>query len=121
MDISTFDKRTLMLISEKINNALSGAVDGVEFRTGNCSFSGSNATFKLEVKLAGGESREMQDLRYYAPMYGIDLDKTHPVYTLIGYAKRSSKYPFLVTKVGSEGTYKITEDVAKRYFGKDAS
>jgi len=43
------------------------------------------------------------------------------VYTLVGFLPRSHKYPFLVTKAGADGTYKITEDMAKRYFGKEVA
>lgn len=119
MSITTLDKHSLQLIRNQINEVLDGSIEGLEFHAGNCTYSGNIATFKLEVKIAGAESKEMQDLRRYASIYDIDLDKTHPVYTLVGYLPRSSKYPFLVTKVGSDGTYKIGEDTAKRYFGKD--
>jgi hypothetical protein len=119
MNITTLDKHTLKLIRTEIDKALNGAIEGVEFSAGNCSYSGNIATFKLEVKIEGAESREMQDLRRYASLYGINLDKPHPTYTLVGYLPRSSKYPFLVTKAGSTGTYKISVEMAKRYFGED--
>ena len=121
MEVTQLDKHTLQLIRNQINDVLEGAIEGIEFSAGNCSYSGNIATFKLEVKIAGAESKEMQDLRRYASIYDIDLDKTHPVYTLVGYLPRSSKYPFLVKKAGADGTYKIGEDMAKRYFGKDVA
>jgi hypothetical protein len=121
MTITHLDKTTLRFIREQINDALAGSIEGLELRAGNCSYSGNIATFKLEVKIEGADSKEMQDLRRYADMYDIDLEKTHPVYTLVGYLPRSSKYPFLVKKAGADGTYKITEETAKRYFGKDAA
>lgn len=121
MEITTLDKHTLRFIRQQINDNLAGTIEGVEFSAGNCTYSGDIATFKLEVKIAGAESKEMQDLRRYAPMYDIDLEKTHPVYTLVGFAPRSRKYPFLVKKAGSDGTYKITEDMAQRFFGKDVA
>jgi len=121
MNITQLDKTTLRYIRDQINSTLAGSIENLEFHAGNCSYSGNIATFKLEVKVAGADSREMQDLKRYADMYDIDLEKTHPVYTLVGYLPRSSKYPFLVTKAGADGTYKITEDMAKRYFGKDVA
>jgi len=121
MNITQLDKTTLRFIREQINEALAGSIEGLEFHAGNCSYSGNIATFKLEVKIAGAESKEMQDLRRYADMYDIDLEKTHPVYTLVGFLPRSSKYPFLVKKAGADGTYKITEDMAKRFFGREAA
>ena len=121
MNITQLDKTSLMFIRNQINEVLDGCIDGIEFHAGNCSYSGNIATFKLEVKIAGADSKELQDLKRYAYMYGIDLEKTHPVYTLVGFLPRSHKYPFLVTKAGADGTYKITEDMAKRYFGKEVA
>ncbi len=118
----SFDKTTLKLLRDQLNQHLAAfdTMDGLTLRIGNCRFDGAHATFKLEVSLEGAESQEMQDLRRYASFYGIDPDKTHPVYTLVGYSSKAKKYPFLVTKRGATGTYKITESQALGMFKKDS-
>ena len=80
MNITQLDKTTLRYIRDQINSTLAGSIENLEFHAGNCSYSGNIATFKLEVKVAGADSREMQDLKRYAGMYDIDLEKTYPVY-----------------------------------------
>ena len=119
MKITQLDRTTLKLIRQQINDALAGSIEGLEFHAGNCSYSGNIATFKLEVKIEGAEGKEMQDLKRYAELYDLDINQSHPVYTLVGYLPRSTKYPFLVKKAGADGTYKITHEMARRYFGKE--
>lgn len=119
MEVTQLDKHTLQLIRNQINDVLEGSIEGIEFSAGNCSYSGNIATFKLEVKIEGAESKEMQDLKRYAELYDLDINKSHPIYTLVGYLPRSTKYPFLVKKAGADGTYKITHEMARRYFGKE--
>lgn len=110
---------TLKMLRTKLNEHLADlGMEGVSFNVGNCSYSGGNATFKLEVTVDGAESREMAALKQVADMYGIDMERTHPVYTLVGYASKSRKYPFLVKKMYHDGTYKIGEDMALAMFGK---
>jgi hypothetical protein len=118
-DIRLNDKNALKALRDQIDNVLNGSIDGLEFHAGSATYSpdGSFVTFKLEAKIKGAESKEMYDLRSIADIYGIDLDKKHPLYTLVGYNSKARKSPFLIEVKGKTGTYKCTTEQAKSYFG----
>lgn len=117
----TLDKTNLQIIRNKLQEHLD-AFDfhGLNCKLGNCSYNSDNATFKLEVAFEGADSKQMSDLKRYADYFDIDVNRKSEKYSLVGYAPRSRKYPWLVTVAGRDGTFKIDDDTAKRHFGKVA-
>ena len=95
-----------------------------EFHLGNCSFNEEKATFKLDVTFQGNsvediaKKKQKEDLEYYAKYFDIDLERKHPRYTLIGYKVKSRKLPWIVLDNQKEGEYIISDDQAKKLFGK---
>ena len=95
-----------------------------EFHLGNCSFEDDQAKFQLIVTFKGNSvqdiarKKEKEDLEQYAKYSDIDLERKHPRYTLIGYKVKSRKLPWIVLDNQKEGEYIISDDQAKKLFGK---
>jgi hypothetical protein len=95
-----------------------------ELTLGNCSFEEEKATFKLVVTFKGNslkdieKKKEKEDLVENAQYFDIDLERKHPRYTLIGYKVKSRKLPWIVLDNQKKGEYVISDDQAKKLFGK---
>jgi len=50
--------------------------------------------------------------------YDLDLNRKHSRYTLIGYKVKSRKLPWIVSDNQKKGEYIISDDQAKKLFGK---
>ena len=91
------------------------------FNVGNCSYNDSKATFKLEVTIKGAKSEERVELEKNADYFGIDLNKDHPEWILVGYNRKARGYPILMEKISNGKTYKFTLESAKKLFGKEVA
>ena len=91
------------------------------FNVGNCSYNDSKATFKLEVTIKGAKSEERVELEKNADYFGLDLDKDHPEWILVGYNRKARGYPILMEKKSNGKTYKFTLESAKKLFGKEVA
>lgn len=91
------------------------------FNVGNCSYNDSKATFKLEVTIKGAKSEERVELEKNADYFGIDLNKDHPEWILVGYNRKARGYPILMEKKSNGKTYKFTLESAKKLFGKEVA
>ncbi len=112
-----FDESLVRYVNDMYDNKF-------EFHLGNCSFSEDQAKFQLVVTFKGtsvkdvARKREKEDLESNAKYFGIDLEKKHPRYTLIGYKVKSRKLPWIITDNQRKGEFIISDDQAKRLFGK---
>ena len=88
---------------------------------GNCSYNDSKATFKLEVTIKGAKSEERVALEKSADYFGLDLDKDHPEWILVGYNRKARGYPILMEKKSNGKTYKFTLESAKQMFKKEVA
>ena len=88
---------------------------------GNCSYNDSKATFKLEVTIKGAKSEERVALEKSADYFGIDLNKDHPEWILVGYNRKARGYPILMEKKSNGKTYKFTLESAKQMFKKEVA
>ena len=91
------------------------------FNVGNCSYNDSKATFKLEVTIKGAKSEERVALEKNADYFGLDLDKDHPEWILVGYNRKARGYPVLMEKKSNGKTYKFTLESAKQMFKKEVA
>lgn len=88
---------------------------------GNCSYNDSKATFKLEVTIKGAKSEERVELEKNADYFGLDLNKEHPEWILVGYNRKARDYPILMEKKSNGKTYKFTLESAKQMFKKEVA
>ena len=124
------NKQTLKTLREQIQNALRDRVvlEGLVFELGSCTYErdGSNATFKLNVRVKGAKTREEKQLNTFADLDDIDINKTWTEGTrkfkLCGYNTKAPKFPYLMKDINSSGsqTYKIGTSTAKRWFPSDS-
>ncbi len=91
------------------------------FDIGNCSYNDSRATFQLKVTIKGAKSEERVDLENNADYCGLDLNKEHPEWILVGYNRKAKKHPILMEKKSNGKTYKFDLENAKKLFGKEVA
>ena len=93
--------------------------DDLVAHVGNASFSDTEVTFKLSVKVKGSKPKEERDLETYLHVMGT-LDKDRIVnysahnnnmdLKLVGYKRANRKYPFILQDVKTLKRYKFPTD-----------
>ena len=106
---------------QQIKMAQNGDLNKYVFNVGNCSYNDSKATFKLEVTIKGAKSEERVALEKFADYCGLDLNKDHPEWILVGYNRKARGYPILMEKKSNGKTYKFTLESAKQMFKKEVA
>ena len=86
------------------------------------SFTDTEMTFKLVMRMKGGESQLQADLRRFAEFDNIDTTKIADVqgvkYSLVGYKRKAKTRPYVAQNLQNNKEYIFTEEQAKRFFGK---
>ena len=96
---------------------------GVGFEVGSASYSGSHATFKLEVGALGDNgkvvSKETENFKFLAPMYGLsenDLGRqfllSGKMHTIVGINSNATRFPILTECGGRK--YKVPAESVTR-------
>ena len=106
---------------QQIKMAQSGDLNKYVFDVGNCSYNDSTATFQLKVTIKGAKSEERVALERNADYCGLDLNKDHPEWILVGYNRKARGYPILMEKKSNGKTYKFTLESAKQMFKKEVA
>ena len=125
MNITEMNRPTLGRLRQELESYLSDftnkmEIEGVSIELGSCSYDSGQATFKLEIKVDGAETREQKALKLFAKLDGIDLDKEHPRYKLVEFHSKKRQYPYIyIDKTKPNLKFKGTTDWAIRNFGKD--
>jgi len=104
---------------QQIKMAQNGDLNKYVFDIGNCSYNDSTATFQLKVTIKGAKSEERVALEKNADYCGLDLNKDHPEWILVGYNRRARDYPILMKKKSNGKTYKFDLENARKLFGKE--
>jgi hypothetical protein len=106
---------------QQIKMAQNGDLNKYVFDIGNCSYNDSTATFQLKVTIKGAKSEERVALEKSADYFGIDLNKDHPEWILVGYNRKARGYPILMKKKSNGKTYKFDLENARKLFGKEVA
>ena len=106
---------------QQIKMAQNGDLNKYVFDVGNCSYNDSTATFQLKVTIKGAKSEERVALEKNADYCGLDLNKDHPEWILVGYNRRARDYPILMKKKSNGKTYKFDLENARKLFGKEVA
>mgnify|MGYP003133101626 FL=1 len=116
--IKEFNRITLEAVRKQLQNNLKDSLENIIVNVGNCSYDPTNATFKLELRIEGADTKEFSDLKWVidSGLYDLDLDRYHPQYKLVGYKARSRKRPFIIED-RNEKRYVIDRDQAMSMFG----
>jgi hypothetical protein len=109
-------------LRETLQSNLLKNMDEFEISVGNASFSDTEVTYKLNVRLKGAETKEQSDLRIFGEMDGVDTTKIADVqgikYSLIGYNRKGRIRPYIVKNLDTNKDYLFTTDMAKKFFSK---
>ncbi len=117
-----FDKPTARKIRDAMQEALDKAdINGVTIKVGNCTYSGGEATYKIQVLLDGAKSRDEEALEQMAHLMALDTSKIATLQgmrvSLVSYNSRARKRPWVVQDLTTAKKYIIDDDTAKRLFG----
>jgi hypothetical protein len=100
-------------------------LDNFEVEVGSANFSDTEVTFKVNLRIKGAKSQSEKELEDWAGIYKLDLNKVARLdgkeFKLSGYRRRARKKPFLIKDLQNGGEYIISDEIAKKYFGKDIS
>ena len=99
--------------------------DNYDITVGNASFDNYEVTFKLTLRAKNVESKESMDLNRFAYLYDVVPQKVADVhgikYKLVGFRVKARKQPFIVLNLTNNKEYLFTEDMGKRFFGKEVA
>ena len=103
--------------------------DDLVAHVGNASFSDTEVTFKLSVKVKGSKPKEERDLEEYLSMFGTRWDKDRIVnysahnnnmdLKLVGYKRANRKYPFILEDLKTSKRYKFPTDWVNNNFSTE--
>ena len=112
-------------IDHKLSEVASWVEDRYDVKVGNASFDNYEVTFKLTLRAKDVESKESMDLNRYADLYNVEPQKVADVhgikYKLVGFRVKARKQPFIVLNLTNNKEYLFTEDMGKRFFGKEVA
>ena len=117
-----FDKPTARKIRELMQKALEDAdIEGMTISVGNCSFTDGEATYKVNVLLDGGKSKDQLALEQMATLMSLDTSKIATLegmkVSLVGYNSKARKRPWIIQDLTTAQKYILDDDTAKRLFG----
>ena len=122
--MQNLDRQIIKSLRNKIQDTLAAnTIDGFETTVGNASYTDTEVTFKVNLRLLGAKSQSEKDLETFAMFDDLDIDKLANIngktFKLSGYRRKARTKPYLMKDVASGNEYITTEDTAKRYFKKE--
>ena len=85
-------------------------------------YSDTEVTFKITMRMKGAKSQAEKDLEDWAEMDNLDLTKIVKLqgksFSLSWYRRKAPKKPYLVQDLDGGGEYIMTREMVKRLFGK---
>ena len=121
------DKKTCQVLRNELQkvNDNSSLSDKYDIKVGDCNFDGYEVTYKVTLRMKDVGSKESMDLDRYADLYNVVPQKVADVhgikYKLVGYRVKARKQPFIVLNLTNNKEYLFTEDMGKRFFGKEVA
>jgi hypothetical protein len=121
------DKKTCQVLRNELQkvNDNSPLSDKYNIKVGDCNFDGYEVTYKVTLRMKDVGSKESMDLDRYADLYDVVPQKVADVhgikYKLVGYRVKARKQPFIVLNLTNNKEYLFTEDMGKRFFGKEVA
>jgi len=122
--MTDYTRQELKELRQKLQSVLDKeGIAGITIDVGNCSYEGGEATFKVKLTKEGAQSAEEKNLERMANSYGIDPTRIGAIngqsVTLQGYNIKASKMPWMVSSLTTDSKWKLTDQQAKRMFGKE--
>jgi hypothetical protein len=116
MTIAAFTRTNLAVIRDEMEEAMAkiAAKHGIEIRVGNAKFNAGTVDIKVHGKAKGKQISEafIEHMKLYGLKANVEINGK----TLVEYAPRRSKYPFIYKDKRTGKTMKTTLAGAKLYF-----
>jgi len=118
-----YTRQELKELRQTLQSVLDKAgIAGITIDVGNCSYEGGEATFKVKLTKEGAQSAEEKNLERMANSLQFDITKVGTIngqlVKLVGYNIKASKMPWQVGAITGDSKWKLTDQQAKRMFGK---
>jgi uncharacterized protein YajQ (UPF0234 family) len=121
--MTDYTRQELKALRQTLQSTLDKAgIAGITIEVGNCSYEGGEATFKVKVTKEGAQSAEERNLVRMANAMQFDTSKVGTIngqiVKLVGYNINARKMPWMVGAITGDSKWKLTNQQAKRMFGK---
>ena len=121
--MTDYTRQELKELRQTLQSALDKAgIADITIAVGNCTYEGGEATFKVKATKEGATSAEERNLERMANSLQFDTTKVGPIngqlVKLVGYNIKASKMPWMVSSLTTDSKWKLTDQQAKRMFGK---
>ena len=122
--MTDYTRQELKELRHTLQSVLDKAgIEGITIAVGNCSYEGGEATFKVKVTKEGAQSAEERNLERMANSMLFDTSKVGTIngqlVKLVGYNIKATKMPWMVSSLTTDSKWKLTDQQAKRMFGKE--
>ena len=123
--MTEFSRHQLNTLRKQMQNALNMLGDraDITIEVGNCSYRGSEATFKVKSLIKGAKTREQEDLEYYAKLYNLDTTITAKLMgedmQLSGYKTRARKKPWLLKRLRDGAEFVADQNLVEKFYKKE--
>ena len=121
--MAEFTRSQLNLLREQLQAALDAAnLSDIKIEVGNCSYRGGEATYKVKVLMEGANTREQEDLEFYAELHKLDLNAVEKLMgedmQLSGYKSRSRKKPWILKRLRDGAEFVADTNLVEKFFKK---
>ena len=114
MPITEMTRNEVRKLRDRVTETLSRQIADLNVTVGNARYTRKDVTFKVTLALQGHDPYE-EEFKQFAGAYGLSPDDfgrrvtlSGRTYEICGVSPRSSKYPILAKRVGTDFTYKFT-------------
>ena len=121
--MTDYTRQELKALRQTLQSTLDKAgIADITIAVGNCTYEGGEATFKVKVTKEGAQSAEERNLVRMANAMQLNTSKVGTIngqiVKLVGYNIKASKMPWQVGAITGDSKWKLTNQQAKRMFGK---
>jgi len=121
--MTDYTKQEVKELRQTLQSVLDKAgIAGITIDVGNCTYNEGEATFKVKVTKEGATSAEERNLERMANAMQFDTSKVgcinRQIVKLVGYNINARKMPWMVGAITGDSKWKLTDQQAKRMFGK---
>ena len=121
--MTDYTRQELKALRQTLQSTLDKAgIADITIAVGNCTYEGGEATFKVKVTKEGAQSAEERNLVRMANAMQFDTSKVGTIngqiVKLVGYNIKASKMPWQVGAITGDSKWKLTNQQAKRMFGR---
>ncbi len=120
MKIDNFDRATMKLLRVALNGALAEVgIEGVTFKAGSMSFTGSEATIKVKATTERNAELRTGLVQMWLGAHNVASLTNDDGWALVDYHSRKPKFPFIARDARGK-QWKLSPEQARARFGRAA-